>query len=133
LYLAFVLLFGFCCVTHLYGITLFNLYRSGELSVIAVKIKSKFVESNFMSAVEKQIGNYLSLLNTQQKKAVLTVVKTIAEAQQDYGNIWDDKNFVKEMDSRTADYEKGNTRMLKFDEVKKAAIADYKAKKKSRK
>ena len=43
-----------------------------------------------MSAVEKQIGNYLSLLNAQQKKAVLTVVKTIAEAQQDYGNIWED-------------------------------------------
>ena len=112
---------------------MWGFYQSRELSITAVKIKSKFVESDFMSAVEKQIGNYLSLLNTRQKKAVLTVVKTIAEAQQDYGNIWEDKDFVKEMDSRTADYEKGNIRMLKLEEVKKAAIANYKAKRKSRK
>jgi hypothetical protein len=98
-----------------------------------MKIKSKFVQSNFMSAVEKQIGNYLSLLTAQQKKTVLSVVKTIAEAQQEYGNIWDDKDFVKEMDSRTADYEKGSTKMLQFAEVKKAAIAGYKAKRKNSK
>ena len=59
-----------------------------------------------MSAVEKQIGTYLSILNAQQKKAVLTVVKTIAAAQQDYGNIWEDKDFIKEIDRRTAQYEK---------------------------
>jgi len=98
-----------------------------------VKIKSKFVQSSYMSAVEKQIGNYLSLLNNQQKKTVLSVVKTIAEAQQDYANLWEDKDFVKEMDNRTADYEKGTVTMLQFDDVKKAAIAGYKAKRKSRK
>jgi hypothetical protein len=86
-----------------------------------------------MSAVEKQIGNYLSLLNNQQKKTVLSVVRTIAEAQQDYGNIWDDKDFVKEMDSRTADYEKGRMKMLQFEDVKKTAIANYKGQRKKRK
>ena len=71
-----------------------------------------------MSAVEKQIGTYLSLLNAQQKKAVLTVVKKIAAAQQDYGNIWEDKDFVKEIDRRTAEYENGTAKLNKFEENK---------------
>ncbi len=85
-----------------------------------------------MSAVEKQIGGYLSLLNLRHKKTVLSVVKTIAEAQQEYGNIWEDKDFVKEMDSRTANYENGTAGMLQFNDLKNAAIAGYKAKRKSR-
>jgi ABC-type polar amino acid transport system ATPase subunit len=95
--------------------------------------KSKFDERNVMPSVEKQIDSYLSVLSPAQKKTVLSVVKTIAEAQQDYGNIWDDENFVKEMANRTADYENGNVKMLQFEEVKKAAISNYKAKRKSNK
>ena len=84
-------------------------------------------------SVEKQIDSYLSRLNTTQKKAVLTVVKTIALAQEDYANIWDDKDFVNEMNDRTAAYEKGTAKLYKFEDMKKAAIAGYKAKKSSKK
>ena len=84
-------------------------------------------------SVEKQIDSYLARLNTTQKKAVLTVVKTIALAQEDYANIWDDKGFVKEIDERTVAYEKGTAKLFKFEDMKKAAIAGYKAKKSSRK
>lgn len=84
-------------------------------------------------SVEKQIDNYLSRLNTTQKKAVLTVVKTIALAQEDYANIWDDKNFVQEMNERTAEYEKGSAKLCKFEDMKKAAIAGYGAKKSHKK
>jgi len=85
------------------------------------------------ASVEKQIGTYLSALSTAQKKTVLSVVKTIAMAQQGYNNIWDDKDFVKEMDRRTAEYENGTAKLYKFEDVKKAAISSYKAKTKTRK
>ena len=84
-------------------------------------------------SVEKQIDSYLARLNTTQKKAVLTVVKTIALAQEDYADIWDDKGFIKEIDERTAAYEKGTAKLYKFEDMKKAAIAGYKAKKSNKK
>lgn len=84
-------------------------------------------------SVEKQIDSYLARLNSTQKKAVLTVVKTIALAQEDYANIWDDKDFVNEMNERTANYEKGTARLYKFEDMKKAAVDSYKARKKNKK
>lgn len=82
--------------------------------------------------VDKQIDNYLSLLTTTQKKAVLTVVKTIALASQEYDNLWDDPHFSEEMDRRTAEYESGEAQLYQFEEMKNAAIAAYKEKKKSK-
>lgn len=84
------------------------------------------------ATVEKQIDSYLSCLNASQKKVVLTVVKTIALAQQEYDNLWNDKSFIKEMEKRTAEYENGTAKLYKFEDMKKAAIADYKAKKSSK-
>ncbi|MDQ6757158.1 MAG: hypothetical protein M3004_09500 [Bacteroidota bacterium] len=54
------------------------------------------------ATIEKQITNYLPQLNANQKKAVLTVVKTFAEEQDDYS-----KEFKKELDSRYDEYKKG--------------------------
>ena len=81
-----------------------------------------------IATVEKQIDSYLSCLTTSQKKAVLTVVKTIALAQQEYDDIWKDKSFIKEIDRRTAEYENGTAGLYKFEDMKKTAIANYKAK-----
>ncbi|MDP9230212.1 MAG: hypothetical protein M3O67_06030 [Bacteroidota bacterium] len=69
--------------------------------------------------VEKQIDSYLAPLSTTQKKAVLSVIKTIAFAQQEYDNIWEDKTFVKEMERRTAEYENGTAKLYNFDDMKK--------------
>lgn len=63
------------------------------------------------SSVEKQIDNYLSLLNQSQKKTVLSVVKTIAMAGREYDNIWNDNEFEKEMESRSESYENGTARL----------------------
>lgn len=81
------------------------------------------------STVEKQIDNYLSLLDPSQKETVLNVVKTIAMAKQEYDNIWDDNAFVKEMETRTEEYENGTARLYKFEHMKKGAVAKYKEKK----
>ncbi|HET7118908.1 MAG TPA: hypothetical protein VFI29_20620 [Hanamia sp.] len=81
------------------------------------------------SAVEKQIGNYLSLLDPSQKKTVLNVVKTIAMATREYDNLWEDDSFGKEMESRTSSFENGTAKLYKFEDMKKTAISEYKKKK----
>jgi len=70
-------------------------------------------------SVEKQIGTYLSTLSAAEKKTVLSVVKTIAMAKQEYEDIWSDEDFAKEMDRRTAEYEKGTAKLYKFEDVKR--------------
>lgn len=81
------------------------------------------------SAVEKQIGNYLSLLDPSHKKTVLNVVKTIAMATREYENLWEDDNFGKEMESRTSSFENGTAKLYKFEDMEKTAISEYKKKK----
>lgn len=81
------------------------------------------------SEVEKQIGNYLSLLDSSQKKTVLNVVKTIAMATREYDNLWEDDTFGKEMESRTSSFENGTAKLYKFEDMKKTAISEYKKKK----
>ena len=53
-----------------------------------------------ISSLDKQINNYLSVLNIRQKKALLTVAKTFAEEQtNDYTD-----EFKAELDSRYEEY-----------------------------
>jgi len=54
--------------------------------------------------VDKQINEYLSVLNIKQKKAVLTVVKTFAEEQENHPYSDD---FKKELDDRYEEYKNG--------------------------
>lgn len=77
---------------------------------------------NAMSAaattLDKQISNYLTQLNTKQKKAVLTVVKTFAEEQEQQSAPWDDPAFVAEIDRRTEELESGKVKGYTWEEVK---------------
>jgi hypothetical protein len=63
--------------------------------------------------IEKQINSYLPGLSLQQKKAVLTVVKTFASESQSERY---DEEFKKELDSRYEEYLNGGT-LLTQDEV----------------
>ncbi len=55
------------------------------------------------ASIDKQINNYLPQLTANQKKAVLTVVKTFAEQEEnDYS-----EEFKKELDSRYDEYING--------------------------
>jgi TonB-dependent SusC/RagA subfamily outer membrane receptor len=76
--------------------------------------------------LDKEINSYLSLLNTKQKEAVLTVVKTFAG---DEYNWWDDKEFVAELDRRTAELESGKVKGYTWEEVKQGARQAYKNRK----
>jgi hypothetical protein len=82
-----------------------------------------------VKAIDKQINSYLGQLNENQKKAVLTVVKTFADEKAAY-DYWEDKTFVAELDKRTADYESGKAKVFTLAELEAGARKAYKAKKK---
>ena len=65
--------------------------------------------------LDKQINDYLIQLNDKQKKAVLTVVKTFVEEQEN--ELWEDAAFIAELDRRTMEYEGGKAKVLSLDEL----------------
>ena len=70
-------------------------------------------------ALDKQLYSAIELLNDKQKKAVLGIVKAIPEGEaQEYGEHWQDKAFVTEMESRYAYYKSGG-KMITADEANK--------------
>lgn len=73
--------------------------------------------------IDKQIHEYLDLLNNKQKKAVLTVVKTFVD-EQAY-DIWEDATFMAELDRRTALYESGKAKVLTLDELEASTKVAY--------
>ncbi len=81
------------------------------------------------TTLEKEIIDYLTILSPQEKEEVLSVVKTIALAHNDYDNIWEDKAFEEEMDSRVDSFENGTAKTFTFEEMKKATVEAYQAKK----
>jgi putative addiction module component (TIGR02574 family) len=85
---------------------------------------------NAATKLDKQINDYLTQLNNKQKKAVLTVVKTFAEEQED--EIWEDSAFITELDRRTAEYESGKAKVLTLDELEARVRKVHKSKGKSK-
>jgi putative addiction module component (TIGR02574 family) len=86
----------------------------------------------FMSAATKlkQINDYLIQLNDKQMNAVLTVVKTFAEEQEN--ELWEDKAFIAELDRRTTEYENGRAKVLTLDEIEARVRKGHKSKGKSK-
>jgi putative addiction module component (TIGR02574 family) len=63
-------------------------------------------------------------------KAVLTVVKTFAEEQEN--ERWEDPAFIAELDRRTAEYEGGKAKVLSLDELEARVRKAHKSKGKSK-
>jgi len=80
--------------------------------------------------LDKQINNYLVQLNTKQKKAVLTVVKTFVEEQEQEYSWWKDADFVGELDRRSAEFRSGKVKGHTWEEVKQKARQSLKPQKK---
>jgi putative addiction module component len=80
--------------------------------------------------LDKKIAGYLELLNTKQKKVVLSVVRAFAEDEPGI-DVWQDETFVKELDKRTRELETGKVKGYSWDEVKeitRKSIAEIKRK-----
>jgi putative addiction module component (TIGR02574 family) len=87
------------------------------------------IEMSAVTPLDRQISNYLTQLNSRQKRAVLTVVKTFAEEQDQEFSPWKDAGFVAEMDRRMAELESGKVKGYTWDEVKQRARNSIKPKK----
>ncbi len=75
--------------------------------------------------LSKEINFYLEQLNTEQKKAVLSVVKTFAR-EEDW---WTDDKYIAAMDKRFAEMEKGKVKSLSLDELETNARKLFRSKK----
>ena len=79
------------------------------------------------AAIDKQINTYLGQLNSKEKQAVLSVVKTFVENKQEDTSL-EDKEFIEELDRRTAEYESGAANVLTLDQLEARARKSYRAK-----
>lgn len=80
--------------------------------------------------LERQINDYVGQLNNNYKKALLTVAKTFMQQQENENDIWGDKEFIAELDRRTAEYESGKAKVLTLDALEAGVRKAYKAKQK---
>lgn len=77
------------------------------------------------TVIDKQISNYLIKLNNKEKKAVLGIVKTLAEKHIE-DEQWDDDTYLKEMNKRFNDFETGKIKPLTLEEIESRARQAYK-------
>jgi hypothetical protein len=64
--------------------------------------------------LDKEITHYLGHLSTEQKKVVLSVVKSFAREEEAWAN---DKAYIAEMDKRFKELESGKVMGIKLDEL----------------
>jgi putative addiction module component (TIGR02574 family) len=83
-----------------------------------------------VTKLDKQINDYLIQLNDKQKRAVLKVVKTFVEEQEN--ELWEDSAFIAELDRRTTEYETGKAKVLTLEELEARVRKAYKSKGKSK-
>jgi hypothetical protein len=69
--------------------------------------------------LDKETNHYLTQLNTEQKKAILTVVKTFAK-EEDW---WNDKTYMSEMTLRFHEMETGKVKTLSLVDLETSARA----------
>ena len=74
--------------------------------------------------VDKKITTLLPSLTSKQKKAVLNVMETFVQAD----DIWQDKNFIAELDRRTMEFESGKAKTVSLEQLETNARNSFKAK-----
>ena len=83
------------------------------------------------SVIEKAKGVAIAR-KTSVSKLVEDYLQQLTNNTNEYNNIWDDTNFVAEMDSRVESYENGTAKVFTFEEIKKAVVETHNAKKSTR-
>ena len=78
------------------------------------------------TVIRKKLVDYLKLADDKKVNAIYTMVEDEINTAE---NGWD-KNFVKEINRRSRDFKKGNSKTYTLEETKKAAIEKLKAKRK---
>ena len=73
--------------------------------------------------LDREITHYLGHLNEQQKKVVLSVVKSFAGEEDSW---WEDKAFVAEMDRRFEEMKNDSVKTFTLEEAEAKARQSYK-------
>ena len=82
-----------------------------------------------VATLDKQITQYLEYLNSEQKKAILCVVKIFAQEEDSW---WKKKAFVAEMEKRFLELEGEEVKGICLDEMETNARLKYKSKPKKK-
>ena len=72
--------------------------------------------------LDKEIADYLVHLSTDQKKVVLSVVKSFAREEDAR---WDNQEYIAEMDRRFAELESGKVKGISLDALEAGARKAY--------
>lgn len=72
--------------------------------------------------LDKEIADYLLQLNTEQKKVVLSVVKSFARED---NSRWDNQQYIDEMDRRLSELESGAVKSLTLETLASEARKAY--------
>jgi hypothetical protein len=76
--------------------------------------------------LDKEITEYLRLLNETQKQAVLGVIKTFAHEEKTW---WNNKTYLDEMNKRFDEMESGKIKGISLDEIETGVRISYKKRK----
>ncbi len=87
-------------------LALFENYNNRFVEIILLMLAT--------NTIDKKIITLLPALSTQQKKAVLSVLKTFVEQ---HTEAWDKDTYHKEMGKRCADYENGTIETFTIQET----------------
>jgi putative addiction module component (TIGR02574 family) len=79
--------------------------------------------------LDKEITHYLGQLSTEQKKVVLSVVKSFAREEEAWMN---NKAYIAEMDRRFTELETGKVKGLSMDELASRTRQAYKNRKRKK-
>jgi hypothetical protein len=67
------------------------------------------------SLIRERLFEYIRYADEKKVKAIYTMVE---DEINDQANVWEDKEFLKEIDLRLAEYESGNVKTSTWEEVK---------------
>ena len=88
--------------------------------------------NNIMGAAKplvKEINHYLEHLSTEQRKVVLSVVKSFAREEDAWA---DDKAYITEMEKRSKELETGMVKGLQLEDLATRARLAYKSRKRKK-
>ena len=79
------------------------------------------------AAIRHKLYDYIRVAEDKKVKAIYTMLAM--KIEEDY-NYWNDKNFVAELEKRSADLKNGNTEGVSWEEAKATILGSVKRKSK---
>lgn len=79
------------------------------------------------TSIRQKLYDYIRVAEDRKVKAIYTMLEEEIEEAYDY---WNDKDFVAQLDKRSADYKSGKVRGVSWEEAKAQILSSAKRKRK---